>query len=237
MIRFACPSCQAAYSVDDQKAGKKSKCPKCGQRIEVPTPQRDVTSMGILLPDLEDFGNGPQVVEAPAPMGDLDDGLPAAIFLDDGPEQAPQDATYDDWDIDHHPRQPELEQIPLADRDPASAPGNESSPTLPKLLCAKCGRPLVKRFGKMSRSSFLRCAGFDEGICDYTRPIAINDLPAERTKGNSFKPILPKDQEPARRKTQSAMLPREPKPTSNASVQNGHSDKGPRDEWSKRQSI
>lgn len=35
-IRFACPTCAATYAVSDRKAGKKTSCPKCGQRIVVP---------------------------------------------------------------------------------------------------------------------------------------------------------------------------------------------------------
>jgi predicted Zn finger-like uncharacterized protein len=49
MIRFACPSCQSAFSVADDKAGLKTKCPQCGQRVEVPNP-RNVTMAGGLLP-------------------------------------------------------------------------------------------------------------------------------------------------------------------------------------------
>jgi predicted Zn finger-like uncharacterized protein len=35
-IRFACPQCEAIYTVDDGKAGKKATCKKCGQRLQVP---------------------------------------------------------------------------------------------------------------------------------------------------------------------------------------------------------
>lgn len=35
-IRFTCPSCQTAYTVDDKNAGKKAKCAKCGETIDIP---------------------------------------------------------------------------------------------------------------------------------------------------------------------------------------------------------
>jgi predicted Zn finger-like uncharacterized protein len=35
-IRFACPSCQASYTVDDKNAGKKARCAKCGEPIDIP---------------------------------------------------------------------------------------------------------------------------------------------------------------------------------------------------------
>lgn len=238
MIRFACPSCQAAYSVDDQKAGKKSKCPKCGQRIEVPTPQREVTSMGILLPDLEDFGNGPQVVEAPAPMGAPDHDMPTAIFLkDNGPDLPLLETPDDEWDTDHQTSRWGVEQLPLADRDAVQAPGNESFPKLPNLICAKCGRPLVKRFGKMSSSSFLRCSGFDEGACDYARPIGRDDLPTERMKANPLKPSLTQVHGIGGRKPQAVSLARESKSTSNASPQEGLPQDGSSVQWSPQQIV
>src|SRR5262245_61729682 len=36
MIRFACPGCGATYSVDDAKAGKTGKCPKCQGQFVIP---------------------------------------------------------------------------------------------------------------------------------------------------------------------------------------------------------
>ncbi len=39
MIRFACPGCGATYSVDDSKAGKAGKCPKCQSRFQIPAPE------------------------------------------------------------------------------------------------------------------------------------------------------------------------------------------------------
>ncbi|WP_157369818.1 MJ0042-type zinc finger domain-containing protein [Zavarzinella formosa] len=37
-IVFACPTCKTQYTVNDQDAGKKSNCKKCGQRLQVPAP-------------------------------------------------------------------------------------------------------------------------------------------------------------------------------------------------------
>ena len=39
MIRFACPGCQSAFSVGDEKAGKTGKCPKCGTAFTIPIPE------------------------------------------------------------------------------------------------------------------------------------------------------------------------------------------------------
>lgn len=36
MIKFACSSCDQRINVDDKHAGKKGKCPKCGQTVVVP---------------------------------------------------------------------------------------------------------------------------------------------------------------------------------------------------------
>jgi DNA-directed RNA polymerase subunit M/transcription elongation factor TFIIS len=38
MIRFACPGCEATYTVPDEKAGKTGKCPKCQAQFVIPTP-------------------------------------------------------------------------------------------------------------------------------------------------------------------------------------------------------
>ena len=36
MIRFACPGCNATFSVGDEKAGKTGKCPKCQSQFVIP---------------------------------------------------------------------------------------------------------------------------------------------------------------------------------------------------------
>ena len=41
MIRFACPGCNATYSVDDAKGGKAGKCPKCQAQFVIPAAEAD----------------------------------------------------------------------------------------------------------------------------------------------------------------------------------------------------
>jgi len=43
-IRFACPSCGKKYKVDQSQAGRKSKCRKCGHRLQVPRPEGSGTA-------------------------------------------------------------------------------------------------------------------------------------------------------------------------------------------------
>jgi hypothetical protein len=38
LISFACLTCSTSYSVPDDKAGKRTRCPACGQALIVPTP-------------------------------------------------------------------------------------------------------------------------------------------------------------------------------------------------------
>src|SRR5207302_1516619 len=58
--RFACPACNAIMSAPDSAAGKKSSCPGCGQRLQIPgAPARRQTVLGHLLP-----GRAPAAVPA-----------------------------------------------------------------------------------------------------------------------------------------------------------------------------
>src|SRR5688572_33380800 len=41
MIRFSCPTCSKSLKAPDEKAGAKSACPYCGQRVQVPPPVRN----------------------------------------------------------------------------------------------------------------------------------------------------------------------------------------------------
>jgi DNA-directed RNA polymerase subunit RPC12/RpoP len=50
MIRFGCPVCKTALECPDRKAGRKLPCPKCGQRLLVPSPTRNQTMLGEALP-------------------------------------------------------------------------------------------------------------------------------------------------------------------------------------------
>jgi hypothetical protein len=42
MIRFACPGCSATFTVDDEKAGKTGKCPKCQAQFVIPAVESGV---------------------------------------------------------------------------------------------------------------------------------------------------------------------------------------------------
>ena len=43
MIRFACPGCDARFTVDDEQAGKGGECPSCGARFRIPEAAPEVT--------------------------------------------------------------------------------------------------------------------------------------------------------------------------------------------------
>jgi hypothetical protein len=40
VIRFSCPACQKVLKAPDQGAGRKTHCPRCGQRLLIPPPVR-----------------------------------------------------------------------------------------------------------------------------------------------------------------------------------------------------
>jgi ribosomal protein S27E len=50
MIRFACPTCQAKITVQDDLAGRKGACGNCGQRLLIPKSPENKTSGGDLVP-------------------------------------------------------------------------------------------------------------------------------------------------------------------------------------------
>ncbi len=60
MITFACPACQKKLSVKDELAGKKGKCPGCGQGVAVPAL--------VAAPAIEEMATVPPSV-APEPSG------------------------------------------------------------------------------------------------------------------------------------------------------------------------
>ncbi|HEX3151650.1 MAG TPA: hypothetical protein VHR66_26490 [Gemmataceae bacterium] len=69
-IKFICPVCKTAYTVDDADAGKKDSCKKCGQRLQVPNPQRLKTILGDEVPREPSTGEPTKVVHwsmAPPP--------------------------------------------------------------------------------------------------------------------------------------------------------------------------
>lgn len=68
-IRFACPVCQTSYTVNDRCAGKKSECKACGQRLQVPAPQRLRTVLGEELPPAAPPAPEPASVPQAHPAG------------------------------------------------------------------------------------------------------------------------------------------------------------------------
>src|SRR2546425_657489 len=62
MINFPCPSCGRNYSVKDEYAGKRTKCPKCGQKIRVPTVGQLITPRMQALESFDDIP--PPVLDA-----------------------------------------------------------------------------------------------------------------------------------------------------------------------------
>jgi DNA-directed RNA polymerase subunit M/transcription elongation factor TFIIS len=50
MIRFQCPTCQSTLECSEERAGDKIACLKCRQRILIPSPMRNATVLGTLLP-------------------------------------------------------------------------------------------------------------------------------------------------------------------------------------------
>lgn len=59
MIRFACPSCSATYTVGDEKGGKSGRCPKCQAQFTIPMPD---SSAGVQAPT----PSAPTLPSAPA---------------------------------------------------------------------------------------------------------------------------------------------------------------------------
>lgn len=61
MIRFACPGCSATFTVEDEKAGKTGKCPKCQSQFVIP----DVPNTGSDVPASADLA---PLSPAPPPL-------------------------------------------------------------------------------------------------------------------------------------------------------------------------
>src|SRR5262245_22839050 len=51
MIQFVCPVCNSTLKAPPAQAGAKFPCPRCGQRLQVPTPNPSRTVLGRLAPD------------------------------------------------------------------------------------------------------------------------------------------------------------------------------------------
>ncbi len=61
MIRFACPLWKSVLEASDRKAGSKIACPKCQQRLQIPSPARNKTILAPLAP-------APILASAPMPV-------------------------------------------------------------------------------------------------------------------------------------------------------------------------
>lgn len=48
-IRFVCPTCKDVMVAPVSQAGKKANCPKCGQRLQIPPPERSKTILAASL--------------------------------------------------------------------------------------------------------------------------------------------------------------------------------------------
>jgi transcription elongation factor Elf1 len=62
-LKFSCPTCQTVYKASLDKAGKKTNCRRCGQRLEIPVPERNKT---ILAPLVEAPSQQESMASAPA---------------------------------------------------------------------------------------------------------------------------------------------------------------------------
>ncbi len=52
MIRFTCPACRKILKVSDEGSGRKISCPKCGQRMLIPTPTKPAATNPTVLGEL-----------------------------------------------------------------------------------------------------------------------------------------------------------------------------------------
>src|SRR5438270_5738190 len=64
-IQFACPWCKATYNVDDRHAGKKTKCARCGEQVQIPDAPPSKTNVS------RPASPPPEVPERLAPTEDL----------------------------------------------------------------------------------------------------------------------------------------------------------------------
>ena len=84
MIRFACPGCSAMFTVEDEKAGKSGKCPKCQTQFIIPAAELAPTE----FPLTEDPAAPLPPPPAPPPGADRPPPLP---FPPPAPTAGPND--------------------------------------------------------------------------------------------------------------------------------------------------
>ncbi len=93
MIEFSCRSCGAVYKVSDDKAGKRGKCAKCGEMLQIPSLPQPVQQKAPAPAPQPVAAPAPQPVEPPAPPADPMDALAAALSgSKTKPASAPQPA-------------------------------------------------------------------------------------------------------------------------------------------------
>jgi hypothetical protein len=98
-IKFLCPSCKKVVSVKDEFAGKRGKCPHCGNVLTVPAPTRPPTTSGPPAAKRATPPPSPRSVRAPKPPpGPVDLDAEAAAALRDEP--APESAAVASTTID-----------------------------------------------------------------------------------------------------------------------------------------
>ena len=129
-MRFSCPKCSQSITCDESCAGRKAKCPKCGQRLLIPTPPVPKPENKTILGKLES------------------DIVPESeVFLvEDGSASAPK--------IQHFPAVipiPEVIRVPEVNQaEKPSLSDAENS-----FYCLACKYPL--RFRRTDRGKVLRC--------------------------------------------------------------------------------
>lgn len=68
-VRFACPVCRAVMKAPSVRVGRKGNCPKCGQRLEIPPPPPQGTT--ILAKPLPPKGQKTPPAPSPSPIPPL----------------------------------------------------------------------------------------------------------------------------------------------------------------------
>ena len=132
-IAVRCPSCSASFSVKDEYAGKRTKCPKCGGPLSIPT--KDIAD----------------TVRMPYPTDVLKPSKPAASRpAGDEPDEKPQKKRVADEEEDNRPRS--KKQSRVEDDRPKRRGGEESDQDelLPKRVfvpgrCGKAGKGVMRR--------------------------------------------------------------------------------------------
>jgi hypothetical protein len=97
-IKFLCPSCKKVVSVKDEFAGKRGKCPHCGNVLTVPAPTRPPTTSGPPAAKRATPPPSPRPIRAPKPPPgpvDLDAAAADALRDEPKPEAAVASTTID----------------------------------------------------------------------------------------------------------------------------------------------